>query len=92
METGKHKLILVSTGQFQKKGGGKEMALEVTTTLVEENKQVISLKQRTILEVCEAVILAMADGLPDEAHTIEVFEYILKQTEELLHNKPLKLK
>lgn len=69
------------------------MALQITEiTGIGQNKQAVVLEQDTISKVCEAVILAMANGLPDEAHTIEVFNCLLEQTKELLQNKPLKLK
>lgn len=68
------------------------MALNIMTSYAQENEQTITLNQQTISEVCEAVISAMVNGLPDEAHTMEVFDYTLKQTEKILHNKTLKLK
>lgn len=69
------------------------MALQITEIIgIGQNRQAIVLEQDTVSKVCEAVILAMADGLPDEAHTIEVFNRLLEQTKELLQSKPLKLK
>ena len=69
------------------------MALQITEMIgIGQNRQAIVLEQDTISKVCEAVILAMADGLPNEAHTIEVFNRLLEQTKELLQSKPLKLK
>lgn len=68
------------------------MALNIITSCIEKNKQTVELEQQTISEVCETLVSAMVKGLPNEAHTIEVFDYVLQQTKELIRNKVIELK
>ena len=74
-----------------KEVGGK-MALNITTCFLDEAEKTVTLNQQMVSKICESVIADIANGLPEEAHTIEVFHYILKQTEDSLGSKLLKLK
>lgn len=58
----------------------------------DEIKQTLTLEQQTISKVCDDVIMAMINGLPEEAHTIEVFSYVLNKSKEMLHNKVISFK
>lgn len=57
-----------------------------------KNKQAVELEWQTISEVCETLIVTMAKGLPNEAHTMEVFDYVLQKTKEMIRNKVIELK
>ena len=50
-----------------------------------------TLTREEVNKVCRNVIETMKNGLPDEAHSIEVFEYILKETGSVLKNTHVKL-
>ena len=58
----------------------------------ETNEQTVTLSQKTISEVCEAVITAMISGLPEEARTLEVFDHVLDESKAMLRNKIIELK
>lgn len=51
-----------------------------------------AVRKDDIQKVCEAIICAMRDGLPKEAHTIEIFDYTLQECKEALRKKNLNLK
>ena len=68
------------------------MALNIITTPIEANTQTVTLNQKTVSVVCENVIAAMINGLPEEAHTVEVFDCILDESKEVLRNKVIELK
>lgn len=67
------------------------MALNITTCFLDEAEKTVTLNQQMVSKICESVIAVIANGLPEEAHTIEVFHYILEQTEDSLGSKLLKL-
>lgn len=48
-------------------------------------KQTIVLHRKKVDEVCRSVMDAMRDGLPEEAHSIEVLDYILDECKRKLH-------
>lgn len=83
---------LPETDQVSGKEVERNVALNITTCYLDEAEKTITLDRQTVSKVCESVIMTIADGLPEEAHTIEVFHHILKQTEDLLDSKILKLK
>lgn len=68
------------------------MALNIAISSKENIKQTVELEYQTVSEVCETLIAEMVKGLPDEAHTIEVFDHVLQQTKELIRNKAIELK
>ncbi len=49
------------------------------------------LEKETEDEVCEAVIAAMINALPENLQTMEVFEHILSQSYQMLFARPIKL-
>lgn len=51
----------------------------------------ITLSRTMVTKICEDVVATMFNGLPKEAHTIEVFNYILSESKEMLKNKIIKL-
>ena len=55
-------------------------------------KQTLTLDKQVVVKVCDDVIVAMINGLPEEAHTLEVFNYILEESKEMLNHKIIKLK
>lgn len=65
------------------------MAVTVMKHIADENR--VILYWEDVAQVCEAVITAMVNGLPEEAHTIEVYQRILHETEKMLGNKVIKL-
>ncbi len=46
-----------------------------------------TLSRTVVTETCENVIAAIFNELPKELHTIEVFNYILSQSKEMLNSK-----
>lgn len=67
------------------------MALQIKPTFGIETDRTVVLEQQTIAQVCESVIAAMVNGLPEEAHTIEAYSYVLDETKKMLSSKRLKL-
>lgn len=57
-----------------------------------ETEKTVVLEQRAVAKTCEMVIAAMEKELPEEAHTIEVFDYILDEAKKILHSKVVELK
>lgn len=55
--------------------------LQRTTTLTREQ----------ISKACNSAIEAIKNELPEEARSIEAFDFILGQSKELLHSVPLEL-
>lgn len=51
----------------------------------------VTLSRTMVTKVCEDVVVAMFNGLPEEARTLEVFNYILSESKEMLKNKIIKL-
>lgn len=68
------------------------MALSIVEKFGDELKKTITLDQKVISDVCDAVIATMVSGLPEEAHTIEVYNYVLNESIELLKTKTIILK
>lgn len=56
-----------------------------------ETQNVTELTTEHVSKVCLSVIETMKNGLPREAHSIEVFDYILEASKETLHSMPVKL-
>ena len=74
------------------------MALSVATRFGDEIKRAneapqeyVHLMQKDVRRVCEAVMTAMANELPEEAHTAEVCRHILHETEKMLDTRLIKL-
>lgn len=67
------------------------MALNIITKPVDVMKQTLTLDKQTVLKVCDDVIATMINGLSEEAHTLEVFNYILEESKEMLNHKRIKL-
>lgn len=65
------------------------MAVSIMARCVDEKR--IYLDWEHVSEVCEAIIAAMVNGLPEEAHTMEVYQRILTETKEILESKVIKL-
>lgn len=51
----------------------------------------VELRSENVRIACELVIEAMKNGLPGEAHSIEIFDYILRESSRILHCTPIKL-
>lgn len=51
-----------------------------------------TLTEERVFKVCMLVIDAMRRGLPQEAHSMEVFDYILAESREALHSMRIELK
>ncbi len=49
------------------------------------------LKKSDISKICNKVVDAVKNELPEEAQTIEVFNYILEESKKMLHSKTVKL-
>lgn len=54
------------------------------------NEEII-LQREVIFKICHSVMDAMKNELPEKAHSVEVFEYILQETRSMLRIAPLKL-
>ena len=65
------------------------MAVTVMKHIADENRVILCWED--VAEVCEAVITAMVNGLPEEAHTAEVCHHILHETEKMLDTRLIKL-
>lgn len=68
------------------------MALHIKYSFGVETEKVVVLEQQTAVKTCEMVIAAMEKELPEEAHTMEVFDYILDEAKKMLHSKVVELK
>lgn len=68
------------------------MALHIKYSLGVETEKTVVLEQQVAMKVCETVMAAMVNELPEEAHTIEVFNYILDETKKMIHSKVVELK
>lgn len=68
------------------------MALHMKYSFGVETEKVVVLEQQTAAKTCEMVIAAMERELPEEAHTMEVFDYILDEAKKMLHSKAVQLK
>lgn len=64
--------------------------MEIIRTATESKKH-IKVREADIQNTCDAIFLAMQHGLPEEAHTIEVFEHVLQECKESLQRKKLVL-
>lgn len=74
------------------------MALSVMSRLGDEierakeaPQEYVYLMQKDVRQVCNDVMAAMANGLPEEAHTAEVCRHILHETEKMLDTRLIKL-
>lgn len=56
-----------------------------------EEQRTTTLTTEQISKTCNSVIEAIKNELPKEAHSIEVLDFILEKSKELLHSMPLKL-
>lgn len=74
---------------------GDEMAITIVETAGENTEHDMSaeiiLQREVVRKTCQSVIDVMKNELPEEAHTVEVFEYILQESGSMLRNAPLKL-
>ena len=64
----------------------------VIETRVTGSEQDITLLQSDIDKISKLVIETMQYGLPQEAHTIGIFNHVLKNTKKALEHIPLQLK
>lgn len=53
-------------------------------------EQEVVLTRTTITNVCESIFDVLLDELPEEAHTIEAFDYILSETQDMIHSETVK--
>lgn len=53
--------------------------------------QTTTIRSEDVQRTCEAMISVMRDELPPEAHTTEVFDYVLQECKQILHHKTLNL-
>lgn len=68
------------------------MALIILKKIADEVEQDVTLDQKVISCVCNEVIATMINGLPEEAHTFEVYNHVLNQSIEMLKTKLIILK
>lgn len=54
-------------------------------------KKEITVHEDDIQRICEDVISVIKKGLPEEAHTIDVFDYVLNECRQSLQHKTLNL-
>ncbi len=54
-------------------------------------RQPLVLEGEAAAKACRSVITTMLNELPEEAHSIEVLDYILEMSKETLHSLPIKL-
>lgn len=75
--------------------GGEEVGITIVETPGENTEHYINtetvLQREVVLKTCQSVLDAMKNGLPEEAHSVEVFEYILQESKTMLRNAHLKL-
>lgn len=74
---------------------GDEMAITIVETTGENAEHHMNtetvLQRKVVWKTCQSIMDAMKNELPEEAHTMEVFEYILQETGSMLRNAHLKL-
>lgn len=58
---------------------------------VHNHKKEITVHEDDIQRICGDVISVIKKGLPEEAHTIEVFDYVLSECRQSLLHKTLNL-
>lgn len=68
----------------------------VSMTIVEEITQKptiheVALARTDITNICEAIFEVLLNELPEEAHSIDVFDFLLSETKDMIHSKPIKL-
>lgn len=50
-----------------------------------------TLARTDITNICEAIFAVLLNELPKEAHSIDVFDFLLSETKDMIHSKPIKL-
>ena len=63
----------------------------VESMLAEETQHITTLTKEQISKTCKEVIRVMRNELPEEAHSMEVFDYMLAEIKEVLHSTPIRL-
>lgn len=51
----------------------------------------VALTRTSITNICEAIFAVLLNELPKEAHSIDVFDFLLSETKDMIHSKPIKL-
>ena len=51
----------------------------------------VTLTRTSITNICEAIFAVLLNELPKEAHSIDVFDFLLSETKDMIHSKPIKL-
>ncbi len=51
----------------------------------------VVLTRDTVTDICEKIFAVMLEELPKEAHTISTFDYILSESKDMIHSKPIEL-
>lgn len=51
----------------------------------------VVLTRDIVTDICEKIFAVMLEELPKEAHSISTFDYILSESKDMIHSKPVKL-
>lgn len=65
--------------------------INIVETAYSETQRQTTLTTEQISESCKSAIEAIKNELPKEARSMEVFDFILEKSKELLHSMPLEL-
>lgn len=63
----------------------------VESVLYTNSQQAVTLTEEQIEKACALVIRVIKTTLPDEAHSVEVFDYILGRVKDEVRSMPINL-
>lgn len=67
------------------------MAINIVEGVFDANpEKTVTLTGEQIEKACTLVIKVMKSTLPDKAHSVEVFDYILGRAKDAVHSMPVK--
>lgn len=67
------------------------MAVNIIEAYGMGNSQTVELTMEKVREVSKEMIETMKNGLPEETHTMDVFECVLSEVRQMLRDLPVKL-
>lgn len=67
------------------------MAVNIIEVYGMGNSQTVELTMEKVREVSKEMIETMKNGLPEETHTMDVFECVLSEVRQMLRDLPVKL-
>lgn len=93
----RNRLIADSTRQelrdmaVEREGGGNVSFNILEQPYSEVISRKVAIDQEIIAKACKSVIKAIQTELPEEAQSVEIFDYVLKESGKMLRSLPIKL-